>query len=204
MVDLVFKKDDKGNLEGGYVEGVTFVYCQIREARPKFNPEEGKEWKVDVIVDEDTADAWQEAFPKNSVKKIKTAMFKEQYKIDPVFPDEKNQFVLTVKDNAQKPDGTPKTGNMRPSVVLNGKTPVNITETTNVGNGSTGKLFFTVFNGAKGSVVYLRGILVEDLVEYEGTGSRDASGFDAILAGAVTQSSGSADIEEDDDKEIPF
>ena len=52
----------KLNTEAQVIEGVGFYYTKIQNSSPKFNPEDGNEFVVDLHVDEETADAWDEEF----------------------------------------------------------------------------------------------------------------------------------------------
>ncbi len=85
------------------IEG-TLVFVTVQTPQTKYQSTE-KEFKVGIVVDEDTADSWNERFPKQTAKVVKTSDFKETYKIDPVFPDEKKQYVITIKKPASYKDG---------------------------------------------------------------------------------------------------
>ena len=69
------------------IEG-TLVFVSIQTPQTKYQSTE-KEYKAGVVVDEDTADSWNEMFPKQSAKVVKTSDFKDTYKIDAPFPNEK-------------------------------------------------------------------------------------------------------------------
>ena len=49
----------------------TLVYVQVNKPVDCFVKEKGQEWKASIIVDEDTADAWNEAYPKQTATVIK-------------------------------------------------------------------------------------------------------------------------------------
>ena len=61
------------------IEG-TLVFITIQTPQAKYQSTE-KEFKAGVVVDEDTADAWNERFPKQQAKVVKTSDFKDTYKI---------------------------------------------------------------------------------------------------------------------------
>ena len=52
------------------IEG-TLVLVSIQTPQTKYQSTE-KEYKAGVVVDEDTADAWNERFPKQTAKVVKT------------------------------------------------------------------------------------------------------------------------------------
>jgi len=164
----------------GYIRDVVFLYTQVQEAANKMDSTE-QEYKTAIVVDEDTADAWVAAFPKNSYKKIKTSEFKEKYKIDPPNPEDKNHFVLTVKAGAnfkgdwkeyKKGELLPYGFNQRPKVyVPDGEGVKDVTMDVLVANGSKGDLSFTINVVDKGkfpgSYPQLSNMLVKELIEYK-------------------------------------
>ena len=147
------------------LNNVTFVFVKMAEPSPNYN-KDGTEYTTSVIVDEDTADDLCDKFQKLSVKKIKTVDFKDKYKIDAPYPDQKNQFVLTFKQPAEK-NGVVNT-KFRPKVMLlqEDGTSLDITTAKLVANGSKGKLAYKATEGKNGAHPYLHSILVEHFVEY--------------------------------------
>lgn len=133
-----------------------------------------KEYKVDVIVDEDTADEWNEKFPKQPAKVIKTTDFEDQFKISPPFPKEKKQYVISLRQSELWPDGKPRTGKDRPKVFLtvgetaDGKPALkDVTESTLVANGSIGAVSYSMIETKDwGNIAYLKNIRVDELIEY--------------------------------------
>jgi len=88
------------------VSGV-LVYTCIQQPTLKYQEKVNKEYKVSVVVDEDTADDWSANYSKQPAKAVRTADFKNEFKIDPPFPSEKKQYVITLKKDAQYKDGNP-------------------------------------------------------------------------------------------------
>jgi hypothetical protein len=159
----------------------TLLYTVANEAVACFEKEKGKEWKTSIAVDEDQADAFNELYPKQSAKVVKTADFEEIYKCPAPFPDEKKQYVITLRLNTKLGNGEPVPEQYQPKVlqVIDGER-VDITKEKLVGNGSKGKVSITHYAGKMGDVARLKNILVTELVEYEGGtgGSNDGSEFD--------------------------
>lgn len=181
-MDIKFKKDAKGNITSVVLNDVTFYYTNIRNPKPVYDDRKlsyekaRKEYTVDVVVNEDIADAWDEVFAKQPSKKLLNAKFKEKYKLEDddevPLPKEKKQFTLKVVQKAEKKDGDPISEKLLPRVFIkqDGK-PVDITFSTNVGNGSKGSLLIRANTNDYGSFAYLSKMLVDDLVEYEDGGA---------------------------------
>lgn len=152
----------------------TFAYTCIQTPVKMYKEEVKKEYKVSVIVDEDTADNWTEQFPKQPAKAIRTADFKDEFNIDPPFPNEKKQYVITLKRPAQYQDGQPLPEKMKPKVFLNVGNDENgnivmedITADKLVGNGSQGVASYEVTENDYGTFAKLRNIRVDSLIEYK-------------------------------------
>ena len=58
----------------------TLVFACLQEPVTCYDKEKGKEWKVGIVVDEDTADEWDKIYKKQPAKAIKTGDFEEAYK----------------------------------------------------------------------------------------------------------------------------
>jgi len=165
------------------IEG-TLVFVSIQTPQTKYQSTE-KEYKAGVVVDEDIADAWNERFPKQTAKVVKTSDFKETYKIDAPFPDAKKQYVITLKKPAQYADSTPLPKQYQPRVFLQeGSEAVDITETKLPANGSKGKISFEVRENSYGTFAKLRNVLVTDLIEYKKSSADGASDFGLEVQGA--------------------
>ena len=165
------------------VEG-TLVFVTIQTPQTKYQSTD-KEFKVGIVVDEDTADSWNERFPKQTAKVVKTSDFKETYKIDPVFPDEKKQYVITIKKPASYKDGMPLPQQYAPKVLLqDGKTAIDVTQTTLPANGSKGKVSFEENSNDFGTFSRLKNVLVTEMIEYKKGGGNAADEFGLEVQGA--------------------
>lgn len=132
------------------------------------------EWKASIAVtDEDFVDEFEEwassIDAKISLKKIKTSAFKEQFKVDPPEDAGKNVWVFTFRRSTE----LGKTGKKVPEIYAprvlekRGNLLVDITREKLVGNGSTGQISLELFQRTNGtSSIYLKNVLVENLVEY--------------------------------------
>lgn len=163
----------KLNTEAGIIEGVGFYYTKIQQPAPKFNPEDGNEYVVDIHVDEETADAWDEEFKKNKSKFIKYDEFVEKFGAENAIGKGK-QYFIKLKKNESYVDKTtgekkPIPEIYRPRVLLdvgNGELE-DITLTKLVSNGSKGVVQYEVNENKYGVFANLVAIKVEDFIEYK-------------------------------------
>ena len=164
------------------------VYVQVHEAvkgyvKPGADPKPD-EWKAGVVLlDEDYVDALEdyakELDTKLSLKKVKKTEFAAVYKVDPPDEAEKNIWVLTLRKSTELgKTGKPVPDLYRPKVFERIKnTLVDITHSKLVGNGSMGTISVDRFDRtAGGSSLYLKNILVTDLIEYTAAESDYESG----------------------------
>lgn len=173
---MTFKtfSDKKGVQAGIVLENVHLAYVQLNKPTLRFESETEYEFSALVITDEDTADEYEERFPKASVKGIKTADFEAKYKFAPPFPDEKKQYIIKVGSKAQGKDQ--KTGELydmpyywdtRPKVYYKEFSASKIKDITmnedmQVGNGSVATAIKIAESGNNfGNFAYLRAILIE-------------------------------------------
>ena len=208
---------NKATLTQNTIEG-TLVFVTVQTPQTKYQSDD-KEYKVGIVVDEDTADSWNERFPKQTAKVVKTSDFKETYKIDPVFPNEKKQYVITIKKPASYKDGKELPEMYRPKVLLqDGKTAIDVTKTTLPANGSKGKVSFEENSNDFGTFSRLKNVLVTEMIEYKKGGGNAADEFGLEVQGAsdfneqqgsqeqpvVKQPKPTTVPEEDESDPIPF
>ena len=174
---------NKATLTQNTIEG-TLVFVTVQTPQTKYQSTD-KEFKVGIVVDEDTADSWNERFPKQTAKVVKTSDFKETYKIDPVFPDEKKQYVITIKKPASYKDGKELPEMYRPKVLLQeGKTAIDVTQSVLPANGSKGKVSFEENSNDFGTFSRLKNVLVTEMIEYKKGGGNAADEFGLEVQGA--------------------
>jgi len=166
------------------ITNVTFCYTRIAEPyKDKFKgPDESPVYSTDIVVSEEQYDSFVELFPKKRSNPIPTAQFKEKYKIDPPYPDQKKQYVLKLKQKAFKKDGTPMPDYLRPHAYLSVNGTVQDITSTLIGNGSKGVLRYSIQyaddkNKLPCNVASLYSILVTDLVHYERKDPNDFSNY---------------------------
>jgi len=156
----------------------TLLYVCIQEPVKAYQAvgEDAKpmEWKVSVATgSEDLVDDY-EAYAKSidakvSIKKVKSAEFESIYKCPPPEDAGKNVWVFTFRKSTELgKTGKPVPDIYKPKVFQRkGNTLLDQTNSILVGNGSTGIVSTEVFTRANGSSsIYLKNVLVENLVEY--------------------------------------
>ena len=166
----------------------TLVYVQLQEpvkayVKPGAAPKPD-EWKASIVLtDEDYVDALEdyarELDTQISLKKVKSVEFAEKYKTDLPEGAGKNVWILTLRKSTELgKTGKPVPPQYQPKVYLKeGKVLKDVTATTLVGNGSKGAISVDRFDRtAGGSSLYLKNVLVTDLVEYEAKSSDYRSG----------------------------
>ena len=157
----------------------TLVYVQMQNPTACYDAEKGKEWKASIVVDEETADLWDEAYPKQSAKAVKTDQFESLYKIPPVYANQRKQHIITLRKNTVLANGSPVPSKYVPKVLQKqGNTLVDITSSVLPANGSTGVISVEHYEGKKGPVARLKNVLVKTLIEYEGSSASEYNAGD--------------------------
>ena len=145
----------------------TLLYVQVQKPVNCYEKEKGQEWKMSIAVDEDASDEWDEAYPKQTAKRVKTVDFETQYKFEPPFPGQKKQCVITLRKNTLLANGEPVPELYTPKVLLKSESGnTDITQESLVGNGSKGMVSIDHYDAKLGPVARLKNILVLDLIEY--------------------------------------
>lgn len=150
------------------IDQVTFLYVKMQKPVFKYQSTTDSEWTVNCVLSKAAAKAWKKQFPKNKVKEFDNDEFTEKYGIDLPFPEQDEQFIITVKRDCKKGDyECPE--QYRPRVIeQQGDKRVDVTFEKLVGNGSKGKVSYNLREVKDEVFPQLSAILVEDLVEYEG------------------------------------
>lgn len=157
----------------------TLVYVMVDEPRDCYDKEKGQEWKASIVVDEEQADAFNDEYPKQPAKKVKTIDFEREFKIPAPDPEARSQYVITLKLNTKLGNGNPVPEQYQPQVLLQKEdgTRETITKSILVANGSKGAISISHYDGKMGSVARLKNILVTDLIPYEKTSG--GAGYEA-------------------------
>lgn len=205
----IIKKDQKGNIEKAAITDAVAFYTRFKEPQVIYDEKDlpkdkqrNFEWTVELIVDEDTADAYDETSPKQTATKLLKAQVAKKFKLtdDNGQPDDQ-KFVEAGLDPKQKKFYSIKKAQRcqskagksldflqpRAVQVVDGK-PVDITFEKLIGNGSKVDLLlrFTQHQ-TYGSFSYPNIMKVNKLVEFEeggSTGSVDDETAD-FLGGSV-------------------
>lgn len=137
-------------------------------------PPKSDEWKASVVItDEDFVDELEE-YAKEldtmlSIKKVKTEKFEEIYRVAPPEGAGKNVWVFTLRKSTMlgKTDKPVPTQYQPKVFMMKGNTRLDISHEILPGNGSYGTISIDRFDRTNGgSSLFLKNILVTDLVEY--------------------------------------
>lgn len=168
------------------IEGMV-LYVSIQEAVKAYQKvgtdPKPDEFKLDlVITDEDYVDELEDWATKLdcklSLKKVKAVEFEGIYKVAPPSDAGKNVWVWTLRKSTELgKTGKPLPQQYRPKVYQKkGNTLVDITNEYLIGNGSTGIVSTELFIRRNGSAsIYLKNLLVTNLIKYEKSESKGAS-----------------------------
>jgi hypothetical protein len=188
------------NKEGEMVDKVSVIISNVffaytRLQKPMYNKfTEANEYSVIVFMDKVTAKEFKKAKYNKEIKSIDTEEFEVKYKFEAPFKGDEQYFVkMTAPELFTRDYGDFKAGEviphdltMRPKVWSPVEGGVEeVTLTTEVGNGSKGKLEFSTYT-SKGKIgVNFLSILVEDLVEYVSKeyDNSPKSAFGAVVGG---------------------
>ena len=149
----------------------TLVYVQVDKPKDCYVKEKGQEWKASIVISEDDAEAWDDEYPKQSAKQVKTSEFEGMYKIPAPFPGQRKQYIITLRKNTKLGNGNEVPLKYQPKVFQKkGNTLVDITKSILVANGSTGQISVETFESKiGGQFARLKNIMVVNLIEYEKT-----------------------------------
>jgi len=161
------------------IDNVTFLYTKIQKPVFKYGSTTDSEWSVDCVVSKAAAKAWKKSFPKNKVKEFDNDEFVEKFGIDAPFPEQDEQFILKIKKDCKKtmPDGnvfeTPEKYRPR-TIEQTAAGRADVTFEKLVGNGSKGKVSYTIRDVKDEQFPQLSAILVEEMVEHVSKGGAAA------------------------------
>ena len=165
----------KQKTQYGTISG-TFVYAKVGQPDNKYQSTD-KEWSIEVIVDEDTAEAWDDQFKKQPAKKIKVSDFESKYKIPCPISGVKNVYGIKLKRQATK-DGVPVDENFRPKVFIDSEDGerTEIGQSRLIANGSVGVVSYYISTSDFGTFARLQNVLMqeENFIEYESSGGGKA------------------------------
>lgn len=168
----------------------TLVYVQVQQPKPCYEESKGHEWKASIVVSEDDAEQWDESYPKQTAKQVKTSDFLNSYKIPAPFPNQRKQFVITVRKNTKLGNGDPVPQKYQPKVFEKiGSKITDVTKEKLPANGSIGQISIESFEGKMGVFVRLKNVLVTEMIEYK----KDNDGSGSEFGMEVDQGTSSGD-----------
>lgn len=159
-----------------FVEGVA-CFAKIAQPAKKYQSEE-LEFSIDVVVPKAVAKEWNKTFKKQPAKVVDTSDFEGIYKIEPVFADEDEQYIIKLKKPASYKDGTKLDKKYWPKILVqNGDEAEPIADGILVANGSKVKVSYEITSNDFGTFGRLKNVLVTDLIEYSASGGNAGGEF---------------------------
>jgi len=223
----IIKTDKKGNIEKAAIMGAKAYYTKFQQPSVIYdqkdlprNKQTHFEYTVELLVSEDTADSYDEHFPKQASKKMTKQQVMKKFKAESdedleeigIDPKQKKFYFIKKVQAAQKKDGTALPKQLRPRVVevIDNK-PVDVTFDKLVGNGSGVDCLLRVSqNTTYGSFSYPAVLKVTDMIEYKASGNggvdeetQDFLGGDLEFADEPEDNKQQVH-EEEFEEEIPF
>ncbi len=146
----------------------TLVYVQVDKAKPCYEESKGFEYKASIVISEDDAEGWDEIYPKQTAKQVKTSDFENLYKVPAPFPSQRKQFIVTVRKNTKLGNGNPVPEKYTPKVFEKvGSKITDVTKEKLPANGSVGQISVETFEGKMGVFARLKNVLVTEMIEYK-------------------------------------
>jgi hypothetical protein len=184
-MSLEISKDGKE----GVLKDVVLGYVSMQRPARTQKEGEAQKYAAEAFLSTETQKEFKKMFPKTSLRMIPNEEVKERFKIDPPFPEQSVQYVVSIrqgatikKDNPEKGvrkgDLVPHDWPSRPKVYEpNGDVAVDITHTKGVGVGSKGNVSFAIRTDDYGNNPDLKGVLVTELKEYSSKPKTDILGM---------------------------
>lgn len=156
----------------------TLVYVQVDKPKQCYEESKGQEWKASIVISEDDAENWDEIYPKQTAKQVKTSDFENLYKIPAPFPNQRKQFIVTVRKNTKLGNGNPVPEKYQPKVFEKiGSKITDVTKEKLPANGSVGQISVETFEGKMGVFARLKNVLVTEMIEYKKDSGVEGSEF---------------------------
>lgn len=144
-----------------------------------FGAEPKQEYSLNVFISEKQAKEFKKRVVEGkkinkTIKEIETSAFKDKYKFDPPFPDQDDQYFITITQNVNKTNGEPLPDFLRPKSYLyvdkgEGKYGTKDITDQEIGNGSFGTVRYHQQDGINGISIKLDAVLVKDFIPYVST-----------------------------------
>lgn len=175
-----FSLNESSKETTGMLTDVMFAYIKLQTGAYKYESKTEREYSVVVIVDKATAKAFKKKFPKNGYKEVDNEDFEKIFKVPVPFPEQEEQYKIKLTvDCALKTDVptkglkggdlVPYSWASRPKMFIPVEGGVkDVTMSVLASNGSTGDVAFKVMSNKFGTFPQMTGILVKNLIPYEG------------------------------------
>lgn len=158
------------------LENVYFYYTNIAQPRKKYQSQIEKEFGTTIAISKAEAKEFKKLKLNKNIKEVDTAEFEGIYKVPAPYPDQEEQYLITVTKSATYKDGNPVPEWTHPQTYLMIEGSRVRNDATLIGNGSRGDIRLELKEGINGTSVKLHSILVHDLIEVTKRGDEWADG----------------------------
>lgn len=156
------------------LKDVTFAFVQLQTPKKGYKTED-LEYSVSGVLSKDAAKLWNKSFGKQRAREVDTADFADVYKIDAPFPEQDEQFVITLKVKTHYRDGNKVPEEKLPKVfekLANGKLK-DVRKTKLIANGSQGVIEYSEVDNDFGHFAQLKNVRIDKLIEYFAAGGTE-------------------------------
>jgi len=156
------------------LKDVVFVYMNLQTPKKGYKTED-LEYSVSGVLSKEAAKLWNKSFGKQKARETDTTDFEEIYKIAPPYPDQDEQYVITLKVKTHYRDGNKVPDEKLPKVFepqSNGKLK-DVRKTKLIANGSKGVIEYGEVDNDFGHFAQLKNLRVDTLIEYFAAGGTE-------------------------------
>lgn len=153
------------NLPKDTIEGY-LVFTSISKPKLKYKSEKDFEYGVTVVLSKEDAKEFKKRKLNKTVKEVDSSEFLEKYKIDPPFPDQDEQYLVTITQNVTKTNGDPLPDFLRPQAYLKVEGGNELITDKEIANGSYGTVRYSQRDGDKGISIKLDAVQLTTFIPY--------------------------------------
>lgn len=163
------------NLPKDTIEGY-LVFTSVSKPKLKYKADKEYEYGVTVVLSKEDAKEFKKRKLNKTVKEVDTSEFLEKFKIEAPFPDQDEQYLVTLTQNVTKMDGTPLPDFLRPQVYLKVENGNELITDKEIANGSYGTVRYSQREGENGISIKLDAIQLTTFIPYVNTGVDEWAG----------------------------
>jgi len=156
------------------LKDVVFVYVALQSPKKGYQTDD-LEYSVSGVLSKEAAKLWNKSFNKQKARETDTSDFESVYKIAPPYPDQDEQYVITLKVKTHYKDGNKVPEEKLPKVfekLSNGKLK-DIRKIKLIANGSEGVIEYGEADNDYGHFAQLKNVRIDKLIEYFAAGGTE-------------------------------